>query len=47
MNKDIAAALGVSTNTFKYHLAGLLLNLQVRTRTESVVVVTRAGLLEL
>ena len=46
-NKEIAAALHVSANTVKYHLAEIMQKLGARTRTEAVVAATRAGFLQL
>ena len=46
-NKEITAALQVSANTIKYHLAEIMQKLGARTRTEAVVAATRAGFLQL
>jgi len=46
-NKEIAAALELSTHTVKYHLASLLAKLGVRSRTEAVSRGIRTGLLPL
>ena len=42
-NEDIAAALGVSLNTVKTHVAAVLTKLGAATRTEAVVMAIRAG----
>ena len=44
-NKQIAARLGISTNTVKTHLELLFDKLDVSTRTEAVTVAARMGLL--
>jgi DNA-binding NarL/FixJ family response regulator len=44
-NKQIAARLGISTNTVKTHLELLFDKLDVSTRTEAVTVAARLGLL--
>ena len=46
-NKEIAAALDLSTHTVKYHLAAILAKLGVRSRTEAVSRGIRTGLLPL
>jgi DNA-binding CsgD family transcriptional regulator len=46
-NKEIAAALDLSTHTVKYHLAAVLAKLGVRSRTEAVSRGIRTGLLPL
>ena len=46
-NKEIAAELGITTHTVKYHLAALLEKLGVRTRTEAVSLGVRRGLVPL
>lgn len=44
-NKQIAARLGISTNTVKTHLELLFDKLDVSTRTEAVTAAARMGLL--
>jgi two-component system nitrate/nitrite response regulator NarL len=44
-NKQIAARLGISTNTVKTHLELLFDKLDVATRTEAVTAAARMGLL--
>ena len=44
-NKQIAARLGISTNTVKTHLELLFDKLDVSTRTEAVTAAARLGLL--
>ncbi len=46
-NKGIAAALGISTHTAKYHVASVLAKLDAHTRTEAVTRGLREGLLPL
>ena len=46
-NKGIAAALGISAHTAKYHVASILAKLDVHTRTEAVTRGLREGLLPL
>jgi DNA-binding CsgD family transcriptional regulator len=46
-NKEIAAELGITTHTVKYHLAAVLEKLGVRSRTEAVTLGVRKGLLPL
>ena len=43
----IAAALGISAHTAKYHVASVLAKLDVHTRTEAVTRGLREGLLPL
>ena len=45
--KEIAADLGMTTHTVKYHLAVVLEKLGVRSRTEAVSLGVRAGLVPL
>ena len=46
-NKEIAADLGITTHTVKYHLAAVLAKLGVRSRTEAVSLGVRTGLVPL
>jgi len=46
-NKEIAAELGITTHTVKYHLAAVLEKLGVRSRTEAVSLGVRKGLVPL
>jgi len=46
-NKAVAAALGISTHTAKYHVASVLAKLDAHTRTEAVTRGLREGLLPL
>jgi len=46
-NKGIAAALGTSAHTAKYHVASVLAKLDAHTRTEAVTRGLREGLLPL
>ena len=46
-NKEIAARLGISPHTVKFHVASVLANLGARTRTEAVSTGLRTGLLPL
>lgn len=46
-NKGIAAELGISTHTAKYHVASVLTKLGAHTRTEAVSRGLREGLLPL
>jgi DNA-binding NarL/FixJ family response regulator len=44
-NKEIAAGIGISENTVRNHMKGVLLKLNARTRTEAVLVAIECGLL--
>lgn len=46
-NKEIGAALNISTHTAKYHVAAVLAKLDARSRTEAVTIGLREGLLPL
>ena len=46
-NKEIAADLGITTHTVKYHVAAVLEKLDVRSRTEAVSLGVRKGLVPL
>lgn len=46
-NRAIAHGLGISENTVKFHVNGILQKLQAQSRTEAVVQAMRAGLLPL
>ncbi|MFN0095867.1 MAG: response regulator transcription factor [Dehalococcoidia bacterium] len=46
-NKTIAARLGLSENTVKFHVAAILSKFDAQSRTEAVVVGARRGLLSL
>ena len=46
-NKEIAADLGITTHTVKYHIAAVLEKLDVRSRTEAVSLGVRKGLVPL
>lgn len=45
VNKDIAARLGISEHTVKFHISSILDKLDASTRTEAVTVGIRRGLL--
>jgi two-component system NarL family response regulator len=44
-NKEIGAALGISENTVRSHMKGVLMKLNARTRTEAILVAIECGLL--
>jgi two-component system nitrate/nitrite response regulator NarL len=46
-NKEIAAELGVSAHTAKFHVNGILEKLGAMTRTEAVTIAVRSGLVHL
>lgn len=46
-NKEIAAELGITTHTVKYHVAAVLEKLDVHSRTEDVSLGIRRGLVPL
>ena len=44
-NKQIARVLGLSVSTVKLHVSGILLRLNVKTRTAAVVKAQKQGLI--
>lgn len=44
INKEIAAALGISTNTVNFHMKNILSKLQLRNRAQAVAYAVRTGL---
>lgn len=46
LNKEIAAAMGLSVSTVKLHVSGILLRLNVHSRTAAVVTAQKLGLLD-
>lgn len=46
-NKEIASRLGITDNTVKFHVNGILGKLAVETRTEAVVQAARLGMVTL
>ena len=45
-NKEIAATLGISTNTVNFHMKNILSKLQLRNRAQAVAYAVRAGLVK-
>jgi DNA-binding NarL/FixJ family response regulator len=45
VNKDIAARLGISEHTVKFHISAILDKLGASTRTEAVTLGIRRGLI--
>jgi NarL family two-component system response regulator YdfI len=45
VNKDIAARLGISEHTVKFHISSILDKLGASTRTEAVTLGIRRGLI--
>ncbi len=45
VNKDIAARLGISEHTVKFHISSILDKLGASTRTEAVILGIRRGLI--
>ena len=45
VNKDIAARLGISEHTVKFHISSILDKLGASTRTEAVTLGIRSGLI--
>jgi DNA-binding NarL/FixJ family response regulator len=43
-NKEIAASMGISTNTVNFHMKNILSKLQLRNRAQAVAYAVRAGL---
>ena len=45
-NKEVAAVLGISTNTVNFHMKNILAKLQARNRAQAVAFAVRTGLVE-
>ena len=45
-NKEIAAALGISTNTVNFHMKNILSKLQLRNRAQAVAYAVRTGIVD-
>ena len=45
-NKEIAYQMGLSVSTIKQHVSGILLRLNVNTRTAAVVTAQKLGLID-
>ena len=45
-NKEIAYQMGLSVSTVKQHVSGILLRLNVNTRTAAVVTAQKLGLID-
>ena len=45
-NKEIAATLGISTNTVNFHMKNILSKLQLRNRAQAVAYAVRTGMVK-